>query len=176
MSATSSQTTAWMAAYGWLSQEEGGALQDLARDRKVLELGALCGRSTLCLADVARLVVPADWFRGDRWAGFNDTLGDYLSNIRGRENVIPIIARHEHLGEFLGPEVFDLVFVDGSHDFVSAKRDTALALQLVVPGGVIAWHDYGDPGFPDVERAAAIFFPDQKLDGLVGSLGWRKLP
>lgn len=36
-----------------------------------------------------------------------------------------------------------LVFVDGSHAYDYALSDTAAAMKLVRPGGVILWHDYG---------------------------------
>lgn len=36
-----------------------------------------------------------------------------------------------------------LVFVDGSHAAEYVERDTATAFDLVRPGGVVLWHDYG---------------------------------
>lgn len=36
-----------------------------------------------------------------------------------------------------------LVFVDGSHAYEYAWKDSITALELVTPGGVIVWHDYG---------------------------------
>jgi len=36
-----------------------------------------------------------------------------------------------------------LVFVDGSHAYDYALKDTQSAMSLVMPGGVILWHDYG---------------------------------
>ena len=35
-----------------------------------------------------------------------------------------------------------LIFVDGGHDEDTCRHDTALALRLVAPGGVIVWDDY----------------------------------
>jgi len=35
------------------------------------------------------------------------------------------------------------IFVDGSHAYDYAKKDTATAFQLIRPGGFIVWHDYG---------------------------------
>jgi predicted O-methyltransferase YrrM len=37
---------------------------------------------------------------------------------------------------------FDLIFVDGSHRFEDVVTDSRLALELLVPGGVVVWHDY----------------------------------
>jgi predicted O-methyltransferase YrrM len=38
---------------------------------------------------------------------------------------------------------FDLVFVDGDHSTAMVKNDTALALDLLRPGGTIVWDDAG---------------------------------
>jgi Methyltransferase domain len=36
-----------------------------------------------------------------------------------------------------------LVFVDGSHAYEYVRKDSETAMQLVVPGGSVLWHDYG---------------------------------
>ena len=48
----------------------------------------------------------------------------------------------------------DLVFVDGSHAYSYVMSDSAKALELVRPGGLVVWHDYAGPGHsPGVYRA-----------------------
>jgi predicted O-methyltransferase YrrM len=45
----------------------------------------------------------------------------------------------------------DIVFVDGAHSYEYVKSDTAAAMRLVKPGGLVIWHDYNDGYFwPDV--------------------------
>ena len=39
-------------------------------------------------------------------------------------------------------EKCDVVFVDGSHAYSYVKSDSAKALRMVKPGGIILWHDY----------------------------------
>ena len=39
----------------------------------------------------------------------------------------------------------DLVFVDGSHAYSYVMSDSAKALELVRPGGLVLWHDYAGP-------------------------------
>lgn len=46
----------------------------------------------------------------------------------------------------------DLVFVDGSHAYSYVVSDSAKALELVAPGGVVLWHDYAGP-----RHAAGVF-------------------
>lgn len=36
-----------------------------------------------------------------------------------------------------------LVFVDGSHAYDYAKKDSETAMRLIRPGGIVLWHDYG---------------------------------
>ncbi|MDB4913004.1 MAG: hypothetical protein JWM95_648 [Gemmatimonadetes bacterium] len=51
-------------------------------------------------------------------------------------------------------EKCDLVFVDGSHAYSYVVSDTAKAMDLVRPGGLVLWHDYAGPRHcPDVFRA-----------------------
>jgi hypothetical protein len=48
----------------------------------------------------------------------------------------------------------DLVFVDGSHAYSYVVSDSAKALALVRPGGLVLWHDYAGPDHsPGVFRA-----------------------
>ena len=48
----------------------------------------------------------------------------------------------------------DVVFVDGSHAYSYVRSDTAKALRMVKPGGLVLWHDYRGPRqVRDVYRA-----------------------
>jgi predicted O-methyltransferase YrrM len=48
----------------------------------------------------------------------------------------------------------DVVFVDGSHAYSYVVSDSAKALELVRPGGLVLWHDYAGPKHsPGVYRA-----------------------
>ena len=44
----------------------------------------------------------------------------------------------------------DAVFIDGDHSRAAVEHDTAMARQIVRPGGIIIWHDYHDLGTVDV--------------------------
>lgn len=45
---------------------------------------------------------------------------------------------------FGGP--FDMILIDGSHEYVDVKADSQHAFKYVRPGGTIFWHDYGHFG------------------------------
>ena len=53
-------------------------------------------------------------------------------------------------GPWLGQA--DFVFVDGAHDFDSARHDTAVAFRLVSDRGIIVWDDF-TPAWPGVVKA-----------------------
>ena len=58
----------------------------------------------------------------------------------------------------------DLVFVDGAHHYEASKSDTANALRMVRPGGVIIWHDFANYGdYNDVTRAVLEAVPPAEV-------------
>ncbi|WP_439623946.1 class I SAM-dependent methyltransferase [Gemmata sp.] len=61
---------------------------------------------------------------------------------------------------------FDVAFIDTLHDAASVERDVAAALRVLRPGGVLAFHDYPDPAWPDVRRV---------VDAHARGLGWRRV-
>jgi predicted O-methyltransferase YrrM len=158
---------------------EARALAVLAEGKRVIELGAWLGHSTIVLASVAEEVVSVDWHLGDEHAGIRNTWEEFLANLDRygvAGNVIPVRGRFEdelplmaelHAGEFDG------AFIDAKHDLESVTRDTALVLPLIRPGGFIAWHDYGrgpHTGNPDfaITQVADAF----GVAGVVGHLAW----
>ena len=48
-------------------------------------------------------------------------------------------------------ESMDLIFVDGAHSYEYVKNDTIKGLEMLRPGGIIAWHDC-TPSHADVVR------------------------
>ena len=69
--------------------------------------------------------------------------------IRDRITLIEQYSRDVDLVSYEGRA--GLVFVDGGHDEATCRHDTALALRLVAPGGVIVWDDY-TPYWPGVKH------------------------
>lgn len=47
----------------------------------------------------------------------------------------------------------DLIFIDGDHSESGVLLDTVLARQVIRKGGIICWHDYGNPLVPSVTKA-----------------------
>lgn len=61
---------------------------------------------------------------------------------------------------------FDLIFVDTEHDESSVKRDIEMALPLLAEDGLLAFHDYPDPGYPGVRRV---------VDDYAARFGWQRI-
>ena len=63
----------------------------------------------------------------------------------------------------------DLVFVDGSHAYSYVVSDSTKALELVRPGGLVLWHDYGgrrhSPGVYRALNQLAKRLPLIRIDG-----------
>lgn len=68
-------------------------------------------------------------------------------------------------GEYLGK--MDLCFIDGSHAYGYVLNDSARAVQMLRPGGVILWHDYGT--WPGVTQALNELY---RADAAFSSLKW----
>jgi hypothetical protein len=126
---------------GWLHYNEGATLAELARGRRVIEVGSYLGLSTVCLAREAKHVVAVDTFDGRGTPRPRPCLDAFLANLERygvRDRVTPVNPDADIPG---GP--FDLAFIDGAHDRASVEADVRLVLPRLAPGGLVAFHDYG---------------------------------
>jgi predicted O-methyltransferase YrrM len=148
---------AWRFPYdvrGWMTPIEGEALAELARGKRVLEVGSYCGLSTICMAQTAREVVSVDPHDGRATPNPMDTLGEFTNNCF-RYGVCPTIFIGT-LDQFGDPLPFDLAFIDGAHHYTAVRDDVARVRPMLAPGGLIAFHDGNHAG---VSRAI------RELDG-----------
>ena len=160
---------------GWLTDEEAACLARLARDKTVLEIGSYAGRSTVTMAITARHVVSVDHHRGseehqkgapahderfvDVKTGLFTTFPVFLENLKAWavEDKVTVMISPTSALAVLAP-VFELIFVDASHDYEHVSLDAAIARNLLWQGrGVMAFHDYGGHGgvFRAVNELAA---------------------
>lgn len=129
--------------FGWLGEVEAAELRRLAIDANVIEIGSHHGRSTVVMAEVARLVVAVDHHQGDS-ACKSGSILPFLTNLgmyHVREKVIPMVADSVTACAVLMNGYFDLAFIDGDHVVDSVIRDVRAVRRLVRPGGVMAFHD-----------------------------------
>jgi hypothetical protein len=142
---------------GWLTRPEAELLWRTAAGRDVLELGTASGRSTVCLAQSAGRVVSVDRADQSEAAEWVRRYG-LTDRVEFRRGDVADACRH-----LTGR--FDLVFIDTLHDAASVARDIAAVRPLLAPGGRLAFHDYPDPGWPDVRRV---------VDAHASRLGWQR--
>ena len=136
----------WPKITSAVTAAESERLEELARDRTVLEVGSWYGYSTVLMARVARIVHAVDWHRGDDHAGHRDTLGAIWANLGEYgllDRVVLHVGRAETILPLLRPGSFDVAFLDGLHTTEAVARDAAMILPLLRPGGTLAFHDYG---------------------------------
>ena len=135
------------------------------RASRVLEIGTFNGNTTLNLAlnlpeaEIVTVDLPPDW---------DNTLAidvpDLYENVTDRAAIGVQFREHParaRIRQVFGDSAkldfgslggkFDFIFIDGNHHFDYVVSDTNKALDVLAPGGVIAWHDYGM--MDDVSRA-----------------------
>lgn len=76
----------------------------------------------------------------DNWHG---------AGVRGR--IIPIMGESEEIGRRWAIPIIDLLFVDGDHSPPGIRIDVKIWEPHVVPGGLLVFHDYGNPVTPYVK-------------------------
>lgn len=72
------------------------------------------------------------------------------TEVEGR--VVQLFGDSKHFEDIPYAGTCDVVFVDGSHAYSYVVSDSAKALRMVRPGGLVLWHDYS-PECPGVFRA-----------------------
>jgi predicted O-methyltransferase YrrM len=143
---------------GWLTHEEGKLLWETAKGKAVLEVGTEFGRATVCLAQHARQVVSIDGqdqAEAREWVRRFDA-ANRVAFHRGHPS--PTIGTLAHR--------FDLLFVNNERDATSLTQVIEAALPVLEPGGLVAFHNYPDPAWPDVR---------QVVDEHAQRLGWKRI-
>lgn len=140
------------------------AMVRFLQPRRVLQIGTFEGNTTLQLAanspSDARVVtvdLPSDWdgeyARPVSAIDANTTPGSRGSQLRnsGLERKVRQIFEDSAKLDWKGIGPFDFILIDGCHTYDYVVSDTRQALEVISPGGVIVWHDYGM--LEDVSRA-----------------------
>ncbi len=143
---------------GWMSLEELSWLAERASiSMRILEVGSFLGRSTRALADNAagRVYAIDTWRNADAhpfmraprirleqdwaWQGFLRNMRDLIPaklEVRRRNS---LAAAKEFSEE---GRRFDMIFIDGAHDYASVKADIEAWSSLLAEGGLLCGHDF----------------------------------
>ncbi len=130
---------------GWLTDEEGEALFDLARECTgrgvIVEIGSWKGKSTICLGVGSRAGNGVRIFAIDPHTDYR--FGDFKANVERAgltDLVTPVPSlSQDAAGDF--DEPIELLFVDGSHVEEDVRVDFDQWVPKVVDGGWVAFHD-----------------------------------
>jgi predicted O-methyltransferase YrrM len=142
-----------------LTEAETVEIQRLANGQQVLEIGSAYGYSAILMAFGGAQHVLAVDPHGGQWSfAMPDSLAVMQRNLEifdVQVSVSMVLAR----SEIIMPALYDsgarfgFVFVDGEHAEPVVDHDLTWALKLVAPGGVIAFHDFGEVTCGGVEAA-----------------------
>ena len=157
---------------GGTSDTEAWILAVLAKDaRRLFEFGTCTGKTTYLWARnqptdgaVTTLTLAPTQLGAYRSAAGDDPTAEaharresgytrFLysgTEVEGR--VVQLYGDSKQFDETAYAASCDVVFVDGSHAYSYVVSDTAKALRMVRPGGLVLWHDYS-PACPGVFRA-----------------------
>lgn len=166
-----------LAIDGWMEPEELKWLSVQAgKHKNIVEIGCFLGRSTYAMADSTKgRVLAIDDFFGPRdtylvvdgmeskgksaeiqhrlYSQFCFNMGDLLKIGK----VMPLVADHRDISIDFIP---DMVFIDGSHEYLDVLDDIRFWKDKIKRGGIICGHDIQ---FLDVERAVRQIIGEYKV-------------
>lgn len=135
---------------GWLKKDQARLLWDealaLPTGSTVLEIGSHQGRSTVVLGAAARLrestVIAVDPFVAGRLFGGLSTHEKFVRNIAaaGLEDVVELVQDYSTRLRPTWTRSFDLLYIDGKHDYWTLSDDLRWAVHLS-PGAAVVIHD-----------------------------------
>ena len=155
---------------GFLAHEEGLFLYELTKKyclkNFAVEVGSYCGKSACYIGQACKenktYLMTIDHHRGSEEQQYGeeyfdpdeynyekeivDTLPTLLKNIQKfqfEEVILPIVNSSELASKEIENNI-DLVFIDGSHTFESARKDYVSWKNKIRIGGILAIHDVYD--------------------------------
>lgn len=168
-----------------LSDEEAGALYRacwvVPFGGMAVEVGCQLGRSSSLISQVA-WEKPFHSLHIDPFTDQPDFLRQWhetMCQIGGRDHFYThLCMRTDQAAYLLLTLRFDLVYIDGDHEYPGVRTDLQTLCPLLREGGILCMHDYGRDSLPGVYRAATEYLKDDKWDQVTvaGTMGvWRKL-
>ena len=156
---------------GWMHGLELRYLAERAKEAKVIiEVGCYNGRSTMALADntdgVIYAVDPWEEFYPDNdgnehcikanvYPQFCENLREYIQSGK----VKPVKEYFTYFGQKA-----DFIFLDGDHRRDTVLHDIEQAEKMILPGGIIAGHDYGHEHWPGVKEAVDSHYAGKNVE------------
>ena len=145
------------------------------RPEPICELGSFRGGSSIALGLGSRgsshnnkvlAIDDHEWHRhvahrvsAEYVENLPSTLPDFLKNIQraGLETQIQLVVNDTVAAAGEVETDVSIILVDAAHDQRSVSADISAWAPKIVPGGVVAFHDYHSTFWPDVERVVDDF-------------------
>lgn len=124
----------------------------LEKDFRILELGSNDGISTSLFSLFVKEVVSVDMNMSER---MKNTLDKY-------KNIVFYKMSFDDFISIDSDNLYDLIYIDGNHDYDSINRDINNFKSKVKIGGYISGHDYNSDT-KGVEKAVVNHFPNKKV-------------
>jgi len=157
--------------FGWMSEAELRWLAEQAsRCQSIVEIGSYAGRSTRALADncpgrvyavdiwsIGPWAKDIDWMteeKADQYEKFRANMAPHIADGK----IVPLRRSSLNVAQiFAANGSFDMVFIDGAHDYESVRKDI-LAWGSMTK--LLCGHDYDHPG---VKQAVTELVPDHTV-------------
>lgn len=162
---------------GWMETDELLWLADMASTHtSIVEIGSWRGRSTRALADNTKgkvlcvdtwsldhVVDLAEYYNKGKQPDPDWVWDEFRINMVGLESKVHALRMTSSAAFAEIPDAlkFDMVFIDGSHEYNDIRHDITAWRSKLTPGGLLCGHDYTHE-WPDVIRAVDELVPNVK--------------
>lgn len=166
------------------------AASNIPDNSKILEIGSYRGRSSAAIGYSIKNT-NKKLYCLDIWRNYNtqpdnplkgdlkkdnlpktdfQVIEDFMKNTDWLdENICHLRGRTVDFIELFADESFNMVFIDGAHDYNNVSIDIDFAMRILKPKGIICGHDYHSAG-TDVIKSVdekIINNPDIKIKGII---------
>ncbi len=150
---------------GFMEDSECLFLQECCKDKVVLEIGSLRGKSSVAIAWTARVIYCNDTFSADGNGQTQfpkiTTLDEFLLTTSGYTNIIPFVGKSAKVIPLLPDNMFDIVFIDADHQYKSVIEDILVSFSKLKDEGFFLFHDYTT--WPGVKKGVDELFDSPEV-------------
>ncbi|OLQ87373.1 hypothetical protein BIY20_13835 [Vibrio panuliri] len=119
------------------------------QSKKIIEIGSFLGRSTNFIGmnkDEHDELHCLDTWQNDAMSDGNwDTYQTFLDNTKDLKNITIHRGYSREFESKFNDKSVDILFVDADHSYEGCKEDIDNFFPKVKSGGIVVFHDYGNP-------------------------------